>query len=282
MLTLLTNIMTIMKKPFTKYLVLGFIFIGTIILIVVLNIKHSKVTQVLNYPLNYSLCNASTFDVVVYSDNSQLSFLNKENIASVSLTDGENNYYLVRVKEIYKGEKVLLKNHAYYPYTLTISMPLEVNNIEHWNQVLLNISNKRGELISFKIGNISMVNGDYFSIVEVQSLIGMTLIVDNYTTLDKIKMEVHNFQHEDVILKSIRLVSNVVTTEIAEMVIESGKTVDLEIPIIYLEKTFINEVGLILKFEYQGIIFEQLINAYTLFKTSSEPIPPVVQVLEVH
>ncbi len=281
-MTLLTNIMTIMKKTSVKYLILSTLIIGTLTLIIILNYKHSRITQVLNYPKNYSLCNTSNFITYVYSDNQELSFLDLNNIDSSTIVDEEENYYQVKIKNIVLGDKYLIENHGYYQYELTINLPFKTDMIQHLNNAYLIINNKKGEEIRFNIGNISIVNSDSFSIVELKTLSGIAKIINNYSTLDKIKMELYNFQTKDVILRKVELVSNVAYTNIDEVIIKNNQVLELVIPIIYNHDTFLNEVGIILTWEYQGTLFEQLISSYTLFNTNSHSIKPLVQVLEIH
>ena len=150
------------------------------------------------------------------------------------------------------------------------------------SKAVLKIINKRGEQVSFNIGNISMVSGEYFTLLETKSIVGITKFIENYSTLDKVKMELYNFQLYDVYLKEIKLVSSVVETISKNTKISTGKTIDLEIPLIYLENTFIDNVGVILVLEYQGSIYEQIINPYVLFKTSTIHTKPLVQVYEVY
>ncbi len=274
--------MIIMKKPFIKYLFLFFIFVVTIILVVVLNIKNSQKSNFLNYPTNYSLCNNNDLIVEIYCDRKDLSFFEKEEILEISITDEDENYYQIKIKDIMRKEKKMINNHNYYTYFLTFEIPFDSKEVVNMNRVKLNIVNKRGENIVFEIGNISMVSGDYFSLVDAKSITGMTKIVDNYTTLDKIKVELYNFQPNPVILKNVELISSVVNTSIIETKLLNDKTIELIIPINYLQQSFINNVGVILTWEYQGSVYQQLLNPYILFKTSTSHTTPLIQTYEVY
>lgn len=127
-----------------------------------------------------------------------------------------------------------------------------------------------------------MVSGDYFSLVDTKSITGMTKIVDNYATLDKIKVELYNFQPNPVILKNVELISSVVNTSFIETKLLNDKTIELIIPMNYLQQSFINNVGVILTWEYQGSVYQQLLNPYILFKTSTSHTAPLIQTYEVY
>lgn len=271
-----------MKKPFIRYLILSIVLISTIVLVVILNIKNSQKSNFLNYPTNYSLCNNNTLEVKIYCDNKNLSFFDKEEIMETTISDEDENYYQIKVKDISIGNKTMINNHNYYTYILILEIPFESEEIVNMNNVKLNIVNKRGENITFKIGNISMVSGDYFSLVDTKSIIGMTKIVNNYATLDKIKVELYNFQPNPVILKKAELVSAVVSTNIVETKLLNDKTIELIIPINYLQQSFIDGVGVILTWEYQGSVYQQLLNPYVLFKTSTAHTNPILQTYEVY
>lgn len=276
------NIMTIMKKPYIKYLVLSLFFVAVILSVIILNINNSRKSNFVNYPANFSLCNNNLFDVVIFCDRENLSFFNIEDVLETSLNDEDENYYQIKIKSVSISDKVMIDNHYYYPYTLTFEMPFKSDSMIHINNVKLKIVNKRGEEISFKIGNISMVSGDYFSLVDTKSIVGMTKIVDNYATLDQIKIELYNFQPKVVVLKKVELVSSVVSTTIEELKILNDETMELTIPINYLSHTFIDGVGVLFTWEYQGSVYQQLLNPYVLFKTSTTHTLPIFQTYEVY
>ncbi len=271
-----------MKKTYIKWLSFSFLIIGMIVLIIILNYQNSKKSHFLNYPVNYSLCNTNTFDVKIYANRHDLSFFDIDSVASVFIEDEEFNHYQVKMEKVIIGNKVLIDKTNYYSYNLKLTIPIKSDEIIKISKAVLKIINKRGEQVSFNIGNISMVSGEYFTLLETKSIVGMTKFIENYSTLDKVKMELYNFQLYDVYLKEIKLVSSVVETISKNTKISTGKTIDLEIPLIYLENTFIDNVGVILVLEYQGSIYEQIINPYVLFKTSTIHTKPLVQVYEVY
>lgn len=276
------SIMIIMKKPYIKYLLLALIFITVVISVIILNINNSRKTNFINYPVNFSLCNNNLFEVEIYCDRKNLSFFNTEEVTSVSLIDEEENYYQVKIKSISISKKVMIDNHNYHLYTLKLELPFKSNCMIHINNIKLKIINIRGEEINFKIGNISMVSGDYFSLVDTKSIVGMAKLVENYATLDQIKVELYNFQPKPVILKKAELISSVVSTNIEELKVLNDETLELTIPITYLKNTFIDGVGVLLTWEYQGSTYQQLLNPYVLFKTSTAHTLPIHQTYEVY
>ena len=276
------NIMTIMKKPYIKWLFLTILVFGMITLIVILNYQNAKKSYFLNYPVNYSLCNTNSFEVKVYCSNKNLSFFDEENIVSIYLEDKENNYYQVKIDKITHDKKVLIEDDNYYLYTLKLTIPLKGDEIIKIEDALLKIVNKKGEEVGFNIGNISMINGEYFTLVETKSIIGMTKFVEDYSTLDKIKLELYNFQLFDVYIKNIKLISSVVETKVEEIKISPNKQVEVEIPLTYLENSFIDNIGILITLEYQGSIYEQIINPYVLFKTSTKHTKPLFQTYEIY
>lgn len=273
--------MTIMKKPYTKWILLTILVFGMIALVIILNYQNSKKTSFLNYPVNYSLCNNNSIDVKIYSNNNKLSFFDKDNITNIYIEDEENNYYGVKLENIIEDKKVLIEEDNYYSYIYRLRLPIKSDEIIKIDNALLKIVNKRGEKISFNIGNISMVNGEFFTLLETKSIIGMTKFVNDYSTLDKIKLTLHNFQLFKVLIKDIKIVSNVVETKIENLEILPDKTVELEIPLTYLENSFIDNIGILLTLEYQGSIYQQIINPYVLFKTSTIHTKPVIQIYEI-
>ena len=85
------NIMTIMKKPYIKWIFFTVLIIGVTILIIILNYQNAKKSYFLNYPVNYSLCNTNSFDVKIYTSNKDLSFLDKDNIVNrYNITEKED------------------------------------------------------------------------------------------------------------------------------------------------------------------------------------------------
>ncbi len=241
--------MTIMKKTYIKWLAFSFLIIGMIVLVIILNYQNSRKSHFLNYPVNYSLCNTNTLEVKIYANRQDLSFFDIDSVASIFIEDEEFNHYQVKMEKVVIGNKVLIDKTNYYPYNLKLTIPIKSDEIIKIGKAVLKIINKRGEQISFDIGNISMVSGEYFTILETKSIVGMTKFIDNYSTLDKVKMELYNFQLYDVYLKEIKLVSNIVETIVNDNRISTGKTIDLEIPLIYLENTFIDNVGVVLVLE---------------------------------
>ena len=276
------SIMTIMKKPYIKWIFFTVLIIGVTILIIILNYQNAKKSYFLNYPVNYSLCNTNSFDVKIYTSNKDLSFLDKDNIVNISIEDRDLNYYLVKIKSIKIDKKVLLDNQNYYPCTFKLTIPVNSEEILKIVDASLKIVNKRGEELRFDIGNISMVKGEYFTLLDTKSIVGMTKFIDNYSTLDKIKLELHNFQLYDVYIKDVKLVSNVVKTDIEELKVLPDKILELEIPLTYLEDSFIDSIGVLLTLEYQGSIYQQIINPYVLFKTSTIHTKPITQVYEIY
>lgn len=274
--------MTIMKKPYIKWIFFTVLIIGVTILIIILNYQNAKKSYFLNYPVNYSLCNTNSFDVKIYTSNKDLSFLDKDNIVNISIEDRDLNYYLVKIKSIKIDKKVLLDNQNYYPCTFKLTIPVNSEEILKIVDASLKIVNKRGEELKFDIGNISMVKGEYFTLLDTKSIVGMTKFIDNYSTLDKIKLELHNFQLYDVYIKDVKLVSNVVKTDIEELKVLPDKILELEIPLTYLEDSFIDSIGILLTLEYQGSIYQQIINPYVLFKTSTIHTKPITQVYEIY
>lgn len=274
--------MTIMKKPYIKWIFFTVLIIGVTILIIILNYQNAKKSYFLNYPVNYSLCNTNSFDVKIYTSNKDLSFLDKDNIVNISIEDRDLNYYLVKIKSIKIDKKVLLDNQNYYPCTFKLTIPVNSEEILKIVDASLKIVNKRGEELRFDIGNISMVKGEYFTLLDTKSIVGMTKFIDNYSTLDKIKLELHNFQLYDVYIKDVKLVSNVVKTDIEELKVLPDKILELEIPLTYLEDSFIDSIGILLTLEYQGSIYQQIINPYVLFKTSTIHTKPITQVYEIY
>lgn len=276
------NTMTIMKKTYIKWCFLGILILLTISLVIYLNYLNSKKTKFLNYPVNYSICNSNEVLVKVYCNRKNLSFLDKDNIVKSNIMDEEQNTYLVKINKISNEKKCVIDSYEYYSYTLDITIPLQYDGIIEIENAKLFIINKKGEEISFNIGNISVANGDFFTLLEVKKIVGMTKNINNYSTLDRIKLELYNFQIEDVILKDIKLISNIVKTDKIECIIQPNKTIELEVPLIYLEDSFIDHMGVLLTWEYQGSIYQQVINPYILFKTSTNHTIPQVQLYEIY
>ena len=276
------SIMTIMKKSYIKWLILGILIFGMITLIIILNYQKSKISYFVNYPVNYSLCNTTSMDVKIYCNNRNLSFLDKDNIASIYLLDRENNYYKIKLDSILEDKKVLIEDSNYYPYTFKISIPITCEEVLKIDDALLYIVDKRGEEVKFNIGNISMVSGEYFTLVDVKSIVGSTKFIQDYSTLDKIKLELYNFQIYDIVIKDVKLISNILETDCSEIKISPDNILELEIPLTYLENSFIDNVGILLTLEYQGSIYQQIINPYVLFKTSTKHTKPIIQKYEIY
>lgn len=276
------SIMTIMKKSYIKWLILGILIFGMITLIIILNYQKSKISYFINYPVNYSLCNTTSMDVKIYCNNRNLSFLDKDNIASIYLLDRENNYYKIKLDSILEDKKVLIEDSNYYPYTFKISIPITCEEVLKIDDALLYIVDKRGEEVKFNIGNISMVSGEYFTLVDVKSIVGSTKFIQDYSTLDKIKLELYNFQIYDIVIKDVKLISNILETDCSEIKISPDNILELEIPLTYLENSFIDNVGILLTLEYQGSIYQQIINPYVLFKTSTKHTKPIIQKYEIY
>ena len=150
------------------------------------------------------------------------------------------------------------------------------------DDALLYIVDKRGEEVKFNIGNISMVSGEYFTLVDVKSIVGSTKFIQDYSTLDKIKLELYNFQIYDIVIKDVKLISNILETDCSEIKISPDNILELEIPLTYLENSFIDNVGILLTLEYQGSIYQQIINPYVLFKTSTKHTKPIIQKYEIY
>lgn len=276
------NIMTIMKKTSIKWLILIMLIIFITGLVIFLNYQNSHKVKFLNYPANYSLCNNNLLDLNIYCNTKKLSFFDVENISKAMIIDEDKNCYHVNIEKIVCENKVSIEDKDYYLCTLQINIPIQSEMVLQIPSSKLKLVNKRSEEIVFDIGNISILNSDFLTIVDMKKIVGTTKMCNNYFTLDKIQIELYNSQNYDVILKNIELVSNVVKTEVNEQKILTKKGLELEIPLIYLEETFIDSVGLLLTLEYQGTIYQQLINPYVLFKTTSKHTQPVVQTYEIY
>ncbi len=260
------NIMTIMKKSFIKNITFIIIVVLTIIFIVIFNYNKSKNINFLIYPVNYSLCNNNVLEVEIYANKKNISFF--EEISESWIEDYENNHYKIKIRNIIWEDKVLINNKNYYPFYLEVELPLVADNLENIMFAEMYISNKRGEEVCFKIGNISIVNGEYYSLVEVKSLKGETKVVEGYTTLDKISLEVYNFQNKDLYLKNILLVSGVVKVIYEEDILKPNEIKQLNLELNYLYDSFVDNVGIIITWEYCDSIYKQLINPHVLFKSS--------------
>ncbi|MBQ8292611.1 MAG: hypothetical protein IJX78_02240 [Bacilli bacterium] len=274
--------MTTTKKLFIRNIIFITVFILTIVLVIIFNYNKSQSIKFLNYPTNYSLCNNNVFDIKIYASKDDVSFFNQENIIDSWIEDYEGNIYKVEINDIWMENKVLVNNQNYYPYYLQAQIPFSTEGIENIPICKLYIVNNRGEKIHFNIGNISIANGDFYSLVEVKSIKGSTKQVDNYITLDKINLELYNFQNAEVVLKKIELVSNVVTTLYNEEIIDEKTTKKIIVPLTYIDNSYIDNIGIIITIEYAGSLYQQVIYPRVLFKSSLSYNKGYENVYEVH
>jgi hypothetical protein len=156
------------------------------------------------------------------------------------------------------------------------------DSIINMKDVKLIINTKISDIMSFEIGNISVVNGDFDKLVDTKSITSKTKKIDEYYTLDTIIIELCNKQHSMVSLNNIILVSNVIKTNNINLKLDIDENYFLEIPLDYLTDSFIDHVGIILEWEVNGNIYKQLISPYRLFKTSSKHTKSIIQIYEVY
>ena len=83
-------------------------------------------------------------------------------------------------------------------------------------------------------------------------------------------------------MNNIILISSVVKTNNINLRLDVGENYFLDIPLEYLDNSFIDHVGIILEWEFKGNIVKQLISPYRLFKTSSKHTKPIIQTYEVY
>ena len=276
------NIMTIMKKQLIKIVIITVVIIGTILAIIIMNIHNSKQVRFINYPNNYSICNTKDLEVIIYSNVDKLECLKKNNISNILLEDIENNVYQLLINDISISEKEYIEDDFYYPYHLKLSMTFLSDSIINMKDVKLIINTKISDIMSFNIGNISVVNSDFDKLLDTKSITSKTKKIDEYYTLDKIIIELCNKQYSIVSLNNIILVSNVVKTNNINLKLDVGENYCLEILLDYLEESFIDHVGIILEWEVNGNIYKQLISPYRLFKTSSKHTKSIIQTYEVY
>ena len=274
--------MTIMKKTFIKWGIFFLLMAIVIILVIFLNNQNSKKANFINYPVNYSLCNNNLLEVKIYCTSDNLSFFDKDNIVSTTINDEEENSYQVKIENITKDNKKIIDNQDYYLINYEIFIPVQSEEVINLKKAKLNMINIRGEILTFNIGNISIVNDDFLDIVEVKKVMGTTKMLNNYSTLDTICVELVNSKPQDVTLKEVILISNVVETQILEQTIRGLKDYQLEIPLIYKINSFIDNVGIILVFDYLGNTYKQLINPYVLFKTTTNHTLGIKQNYEIY
>lgn len=278
----LMNITTIMKKKLIKIVIISLVIIGTIVSIIIMNIHNNKQVRFINYPTNYSICNTLDLEVIIYSNVNQLECLKKENISNMVLEDIEGNLYQVLVDDIEQKGKELVEGEYYYPYHLKLTMSFFSDTIINMKDVKLIFDTKIGEKMVFNIGNISVVNDEFTKLIDTKSVTSKTKKVDEYYTLDTITIELCNQQYNEVILNNIILISSVVKTNNINLRLDVGENYFLDIPLEYLDNSFIDHVGIILEWEFKGNIVKQLISPYRLFKTSSKHTKPIIQTYEVY
>lgn len=276
------NIMTIMKKKLIKITIILLVIITTIVSIIIMNIHNNKQTRFINYPNNYSICNTKDLEVIIYSNVEKLECFNKNNISNIILEDIDGNIYQALVNDIELREKEFVEDDYYYPYHMRLSMTFSSDSIINMKDVKLIITTKMGDKMSFNIGNISVVNMEFASLVDTKSITSKTKKIDEYYTLDTITIELYNKQYNEVILSNIILVSNVVNTNDFSLKLDVGENYFLDIKLNYLDNLFIDHIGIILEWEFKGNIYQQLISPYRLFKTSSKHTVPIIQTYEVY
>lgn len=236
----------------------------------------------MNYPNNYSICNTKDLEVILYANIKDLECLKKENITNTYLEDIEGNIYNVMVNNIENKDKIFIEDSDYYPYHLKLSMSFVSESIIHISDATLTITNKNGTKLSFDIGNISVINKEFSSLVDTKSVSSKTKKVDEYYTLDTIAIELYNKQYNDIILNNIILVSNVVKTTCDNVSIDIDEHYILEVKLDYTDKSFVDHVGIILEWEFNEGIYYQLISPYRLFKTTSKHTAPIIQTYEIY
>lgn len=276
------NIMTITKNQLIKIIIFLFVLSITITTIIILNNRNSKMVHFLNYPTNYSICNTQDFEVIIYADSKNLECFKDENINNIKLSDIDENIYHVNLNSINIKERVLVDDKYYFPYFLNLSMSFLSDSIVKMNDVKLIVTLKNSNKIVFNIGNISVINSEFEMLTSIKSITSTTKKIDDYYTLDTIKVELNNKQYHELILSNIILVSNVVNTDKQVIKLGVGEDYILDIKLNYLENGFIDHVGIILVWENNGRYYNQLISPYRLFKTTSSHTKPLIQKYEVY
>lgn len=276
------NIMTTTKKKLIKISIIFLVLGITILSIVLMNINNNKKCRFLNYPSNYSLCNTSELEVIIYANISDLECFKKENITNAVLEDIEENLYYVSIIDITIKDKIFIEDNNYYPYHLKLSLSFSSEFIIDMDNVKLIINNKSGDKLIFNIGNISVINNDFIQFADTKKITSTTKMIDEYYTIDTINIELCNKQYNSITLSNIILVSNVVNTVCNSVDIGVGEDYLLEVKLDYLIDGFIDHVGIILEWEVDDKIYQQLISPYRLFKTTSKHTKPVFQTYEVY
>lgn len=294
--------MIIMKKAFKIIIPIAVVLIIAIVIVVV-SLSRKEKHYYMNFEKHYSIIynEEPEMDVSIYTTNNESILFNKDNIVSSYLYNVDDTYN-IKIEEVIQCDNILNYNDKEYKECIIhFSLDVKSEDMINIDNCYLLITFNTNEKLNIKLGNItfSKIYSDHLiqvkkvqSIVnsfgEYSSLAGIILQIDcdQKITINNIRPISNTISINTSYLKVVDDITNIDNSTDAKEVFGYGfdsfqKSYDIFpffttsigesyilIPITYLNKEFVDSLGLIIEYSVDDNNYQQLINPYKLFNTT--------------
>lgn len=296
-----------MKKKYIKIfpiIITSLVIIVVISILVTTIIRKKDVFYFITQPKHYYLPNSNlTLDIEVYSNHQKDYYLNKDTIEKLHIKDNiKNDFYLVKINQIITKENTIKYNNKYfYKYLLKIEIPIKNLDFLQIHQAILELYYLSTEQIKLDIGSIIIYNECKNHHIHISHLKGIVNQIDNLNILSgigltlssDIDLKINNIlpldrrikvqgslikklkeDNYDNFINMNNLLDNEykvleVNSSFPPILLKKNTKNHYLIPLGY-EKLFSTHIlGFIIDYSIDGISYQQLINPFKFYATSS-------------
>ena len=293
--------MIIMKKKYKIFLVISIIII-LISLILLLNFTRDNNISFLTLKKHYSLIynEYPEVEIHLYSSQSKSHYTKKDYMNTISIYN-DDSLYKVNLETITNTKRIMYHNkEPYYEYILKLKFDLKSNDLIYIRNSKLQIKYSTEEILDVELGNICFSNNvtdNHFNVHKVQSivndfgthesLVGVIMSLStNYNCtiknikpisssilINKEKIVVGNnleYDHNELAVNIFGSDFNSFkysTNTFSDITFNKNIKKDVAIPLCYIEKEYVDNIGFIIEYVIENITYYQIINPYKLFNT---------------
>lgn len=295
------------KLFINKYTLFTILIIILLTISLILINRKNKDYFFLIYPKEHSILSKqdnSFFTIEIYSNEENSDYLKKETIDNIKIYDFVTKDYLTcnidNIENV--NEYINYDKNKYYKYKLNLILPIKQQTELNFNEAYLKINYLTNETISLYLGNFNVIEYKTNNAFMVNRMKGVINQINKQDTLVGIYLELTNTLTQDIIITNIDFTSNRIITnydylsivdEIVDnyqesinnivneeyqfyqksdkidcsILIEKNKKQKIFIPLTYLKDSSVNQTGIIITYQNNGINYQQIIDPFVFFNS---------------
>ncbi len=294
--------MIIMKKKYSFLIITGICLVLVGLFLILILTRTNNITFLVmekHYSLLYE--EQPIIEIPIYSSHNNIDYFKKEQISKVTLFNNMD-LFEAEIEEIKRTEETFkFQDKIYYKNVLTFKLPIETDQILNIDNANLKIEYINDEILTVKVGNISFFGENYPTNLKIHKVQGLVKDFGTYESLSGIILSISSLY--DCQLTGIDFISPTIlsnndyikvsdnleyehltdpkvifgndfdnfklsTNSFQNINLNKNIKKDVIIPLHYLEKEFVDSLGIIITYEVNGIVYKQVINPYKLFQTN--------------